>query len=77
LKGDNLVGKNKEKIKGKIKGNLIDEVLFNDINGTETMNLIWTPSKAEISQDGNEIVIKRELIEKGALTIQTLSLKRK
>ena len=31
IKGDNLVGKNEEKIRGKINGNVIDEVFFNDI----------------------------------------------
>ncbi len=77
LKGDNLVGKNEEKIKGKIKGNVIDEVFFNDITDIETMNLIWAPSKAEISEDGNEIKIIRRYEFKGAETIQTLSLKRK
>jgi hypothetical protein len=77
LNGDNLVGKNKEKIKGKIRGNVIDEVLFNDITDMMTMNLHWAPAEAEISEDGNEIVIKRVLEEKGSSTIRTLSLKRK
>ncbi len=77
LDGDNLVGKNKEKIKGKIRGNVIDEVFFNDITDMMTMNLHWAPSEAKISKDGNEIVIKRVLEEKGASTIRTLSLKRK
>jgi hypothetical protein len=77
LNGDNLVGKNKEKIKGKIRGNVIDEVLFNDVTDMMTMNLHWAPAEAEISEDGNEIVIKRVLEEKGSSTIRTLSLKRK
>ena len=77
MKGDNLVGKNKEKIRGKIRGNVIDEIFFNDITDMMTMNLHWAPSEAEISEDGNEIVIKRALKEKGATTIRTLSLKRK
>ncbi len=77
LKGDNLVSQNEEKIRGKIKGNVIDEVFFNDITDIETMNLIWAPCKAEISEDGNEIKMKRIYEFKGAETIQTLSLKRK
>ena len=77
LKGDNLVGNNEEKIKGKIKSNVIDEVLFHDIIDIDTMNRGWAPSKAEISKDGNEIKIIRRYEVKGAETIQTLSLKRK
>jgi hypothetical protein len=77
LKGDNLVGKNEEKIKGKIKGNAIEEILIHDIGDFGTMNRTWAPSKAEISEDGNEIKIKRIYEFKGAETIQTLSLKRK
>ena len=77
LKGDNLVGKNKKKIKGKISGNVIKEVFFNDITDMMTMNLHWAASEAEISEDGNEIVIKRAWEEKGSTTIRTLSLKRK
>jgi hypothetical protein len=77
LNGDNLVGKNKEKIRGKIKGNVIDEVFFNDITDMMTMKLHWAPSEAEISKDGNQIVIKRAWEEKGATTTRTLSLKRK
>ena len=48
LKGDNLVDKNKEKIKGKIRGNMIDEVFFNDITDMMTMNLHWAPISAII-----------------------------
>ena len=77
IKGDNLVGKNQEKIKGKIKGNVIDEVFFNDVTNTATMNLHWAPGKAEISEGGNKIVIKRALEEKGAIINRTFSLKRK
>ena len=77
LKGDNLVGKNKKKIKGKISGNVIKEVFFNDITDMMTMNLHWAASEAEISEDGNEIVLKRVWEEKGSTTIRTLSLKRK
>ena len=77
IKGDNLVGKNEEKIRGKINGDVIDEVFFNDIKDGATMDLHWAPSQAEISQDGNAIVIKRLWIEKGATTTRTLSLKRK
>ena len=77
IKGDNLVGKNEEKIKGKIIGNVIDEIFFNDIKDGATMGLHWAPSQAEISQDGNAIMIKRLWIEKGATTTRTLSLKRK
>ena len=77
IKGDNLVGKNEEKIRGKINGNVIDEVFFNDIIDGATMDLHWAPSQAEIRQDGNEIVIIRLWKEKGATTTRTLSLKRK
>lgn len=77
LKGDNLVGKNEEKVKGKIRCNVLDEVFFHDITDMMTMNLHWAPSEAKISEDGNEIKIKRILEEKGASTIRTLSLKRK
>ena len=77
LKGDNLVDKNKEKIKGKIRGNIIDEVFFNDVTDMMTMDLHWAPGEAKISKDGNELIIKRVLEEKGAQTIRTLSLKRK
>ena len=77
LNGDRLAGKNKEKIKGKIKGNVFDEVYFYDIKDHETFKAFWAPSEAKISEDGNEIVIKRVLEEKGSVTIRTLSLKRK
>ena len=77
IKGDNLVGKNEEKIRGKINGDVIDEVFFNDIKDGATMDLHWAPSQAEIRQDGNEIVIIRLWKEKGATTTRTLSLKRK
>lgn len=77
LNGDNLVDKNKEKIRGKIRGNVIDEILFNDVTDMMTMNLHWAPGEAKISEDGNKIVIKRVLEEKGSSTIRTLSLKRK
>ncbi len=77
IKGDNLVGKNKEKIRGKIRDNVIDEVFFNDVIDTAIMKLHWADAKAEISEDGNEIVIKRALEEKGAIINRTFSLKRK
>ena len=77
IKGDWLVGKNKEKIKGKIKGNLIDEIFMNSAKDIETADLYWAPSKAEISKDGNEILIKRSYEEKGSETIETLTLRRR
>ncbi len=77
LNGDRLVGKNKEKIKGKIKANVIDEVYFNDVKDFATMTLHWAPSEATISEDGNEIVLKRVLVEKGAPTTRTFALKRR
>ncbi len=77
LNGDRLAGKNKEKIKGKIKGNVISEVYFYDVKDFATYNAIWAPSEAKISEDGNEIVIKRVFVEQGATTTRTFSLKRK
>jgi hypothetical protein len=77
LEGDHLIGKNEEKIRGKVRGNVIDEVFFYEVTDIMTMNLHWAPSEAEISEDGNEIVIKRAWEEKGATIITTLSLKRK
>ncbi len=77
LNGDRFAGKNKEKIKGKINGNVIDEVYFYDVENSATWNPIWAPSQAEIRQDGNEIVIIRLWKEKGATTTRTLTLKRR
>jgi hypothetical protein len=77
IKGDNLVGKNQEKIKGEIRGSEIDEIFFNDVTDMMTMKLHWAPSKAEISEDGNKIMIKRAFEEKGATLNRTISLKRK
>ena len=78
LNGDNAAGKNKEKIKGKIKGNVIDEVFFYDLNeDLIKQNYYWAPSEAKVSEDGNEIVIKRVWLEKGASIIRIFSLKRK
>jgi hypothetical protein len=77
LKGDRMAGKNKEKIKGKINGNVIDEVYFYDVENSATWNPIWAPSEAKISEDGNELVIKRIWVEKGSSTTRTFSLKRK
>jgi hypothetical protein len=77
IKGDSLVGKNQEKIRGQIRGNIIDEVFFNDVTNNTTSNLHWAPSKAEISEDGNKIVIKRSFTEEGATTNRIFSLKRK
>ncbi len=77
INGDRLAGKNKEKIKGKMKGNVIDEVYFYDVTDFATYKPHWAPSEANISEDGNEIVIKRVLLEKGGATTRTFSLKRK
>ena len=76
LNGDRLAGKNEEKIKGKIKGNVISEVYFYDVEDFATYKAIWAPSEAKISEDGNEIVIKRVFVEQGATTTRTFSLKR-
>ena len=77
LNGDNVAGKNKEKIKGKIKGNVIDEVYFHDLKDSEKFTTHWAPSEATISEDGNEIVIKSVWVEKGQSTNRTFTLKRK
>ena len=77
MKGDNLVDKNQEKIKGHIKGNLIDKVFMRAVTDTATMNLHWAPSEAVIRKDGNEIVVKRVWEEKGLTIIETFLLKRK
>jgi len=77
LNGDRVAGKNKEKIKGKIKGNIIDEVYFYDVTDLTSFKAHWAPSEAKIREDGNEIVIKRELVEKGATTTRTFTLTRK
>jgi hypothetical protein len=76
LKGDNRVGKNEEKVKGKLKGNVFAEVLFHVVDPS-TFEVFWDSVEGEISKDGNEIEIKRIYEYKGAKTIQTLSLKRK
>ena len=77
LNGDRFAGKNKEKIKGGLKGDLIDEVYFYDVKDSATWTPIWAPSEAKISEDGNEIVIKRVWEEKGGSTIRTFTLIRK
>ena len=77
LNGDRMAGKHKEKINGKLNGNVIEEVYFYDVKDSATMSPIWAPSEATISEDGNEIVIKRVWVEKGASTIRIFSLKRK
>ena len=77
LSGDRMAGKNQEKIKGKLNGNVIDEVYFYDVKDSATWTPIWAPSEAKISEDGNEIVIKRVWEEKGASTIRTFTLIRK
>ena len=77
LNGDNLIGKNEEKIRGKLRGGSIYEAFFHDITDIETTNLIWAPSKAEISNDGNVIKIIRTYEFKGAKTTQAMTLKRK
>ena len=77
LNGDRFAGKNKEKIKGKINGNVIDEVYFYDVENSATWNPIWASSEAKISENGNELVIKRVWVEKGSSTTRTFSLKRK
>jgi hypothetical protein len=76
LKGDYHLGKNKEKIKGKLKGNVMDEILLHDVDPV-AFELFWAPCEGTISKDGNEMVIKREWEYKGAKYIRTLSLKRK
>lgn len=45
LNGDQLAGKNKEKIKGKIKGNMIDGVYFYDVTDFAPLKLIGQPAK--------------------------------
>jgi hypothetical protein len=77
IKGDHVVGKNQEKIRGEIRGDAIGEVFLNDVTDMITMNLHWAPSKAEISENGNSIVIKRVLEEEGAITSRTFTIKRK
>ena len=75
--GDNFVGKNKVKIKGSMSGNKIKEAFFRDMTDMETMNLFWAPCKVDISEDGNQILVKRDLEQKGVIWTRTLSLKRK
>jgi len=77
LFGEGTVGKHLEKIKGKISGNVIDEVFLHEISNRMTMNLTWIPANATISEDGNEIEITSILTGNGEMTFITLSLKRK
>jgi hypothetical protein len=57
LIGDAWVGKNKEAVKGELekKGFRKVHAVAYDMEG---MRAIWVPSKGEISEDGNKIVIK-------------------
>ena len=77
LYGDGAVGKNMEKVKGKIKANMIDEIFLHEISNSMTMSLDWIPSDAIISEDGNEIKITSLVLENGVTRNITLSLKRK
>ena len=76
LKGDYHLKKGEEKVKGKLKGNAIDEVFLKDVDPA-TFELYWIPSQGSISKEGNEIVIKYLREYKGAKTVRTLSLKKK
>jgi len=76
LKGDYHLKKGEEKVKGKLKGNSIDEVFLKDVDPA-TFELYWIPSQGSISKEGNEIVIKHLREYKGAKTVRTLSLKKK
>jgi hypothetical protein len=57
--------------------NVIDEVYFYDVKDSATWTPIWAPGEEKISEDGNEIVIKRVWEEKGASTIRTFTLIKK
>jgi len=76
LKGDYHLKKGEEKVKGKLKGNAIDEVFLKDVD-PDTFEAYWIPSQGSISKEGNEIVIKHIREYKGAKTVRTLSLKKK
>jgi len=76
LKGDYHLNKGKEKVKGKLKGNMIDEVSLHDVE-LVAFELRWIISQGSISKNGNEIIIKLVREYKGATSVRTLSLKRK
>jgi len=75
LIGDAWVGKNKKAVKGELEKNgfrKVHAVAYDQ----KIMRAIWVPSKGEISEDGNKIVIKTR--QYGALGYYvTIALKRK
>ena len=77
LYGDGAVGKNMQKVKGKLKANVIDEIFLHEITNSMTRSLDWIPSDAIISEDGNEIKITSLVLENGATKDINLSLNRK
>ncbi len=75
-KGDNKLGKKQEKIKGKTGGDGFEKVSFHVVDPV-AFELFWDPAEGTISEDGNEILIKRIYDYKGAKTTQTLKMKRR
>jgi len=57
LVGDEIVGKNQETVKGELEKNGFRKVYI-VIWDTNVLRASWAPSKAEISEDGNKIVVK-------------------
>ena len=76
LKGDNNIGKNEEKIKGKLAGNGFEQVFLHGAK-PETRKWYWLPSEGTISESGNKIVVKRDFEFKGAKGTVTFTLKKK
>jgi hypothetical protein len=75
LIGDAWVGKNKEAVKGELEKNGFRKVHAVAYDMAD-MRAIWVPSKGEISEDGNKIVIKtRRYGYRGQYV--TIALKRK
>lgn len=75
-KGDNMLGKKQEKIKGKTCGDGFEKVYFHVVD-PDTFELFWDTVKGSLSEDGNEILIKRVYDHKGATITQTLKMKRR
>ena len=76
LKGDYHLNKGKEKVKGKLKDNMIVDVSLHSVE-QGAFESRWFLSQGSISKDGNEIIIKHVIEYKGATSVRTLSLKRK
>jgi hypothetical protein len=75
LIGDEWVGKNKEAVKGELEKNGFRKVHAVAYDPADARG-IWVPSKGEISEDGNEIVIKTKRYGHQGYNV-TIALKRK